>query len=180
MCHTSFSSGCQAACVPSPCQPSCFTSSPCQAACVPSPCQPSCFTSSPCQAACVPSPCQPSCLPVSCRPAVCVTPSCRSAVRLPSSGCYQPSRPTLVCRPVSCSTPCCFPPCLRKQNRFSAFRLVWALLSRPLVELTAPLSSCGLWRPPGQGSSREWPSIPWLMTKGMVVLGRPRRLQAGL
>ena len=38
------------------------------------------------------------------------------------------------------------PPCLRKQNRFSAFRLVWALLSRPLVELTAPLSSCGLWR----------------------------------
>lgn len=38
------------------------------------------------------------------------------------------------------------PPCLQKQNRFSAFRLVWALLSRPLVELTARLSACGLWR----------------------------------
>ena len=34
-------------------------------------------------------------------------------------------------------------------------------------------------RPPGQGSSREWPSIPWLMTKGSVALGRPCRLQAG-
>ncbi|XP_017907569.1 PREDICTED: keratin-associated protein 12-2-like [Capra hircus] len=57
MCHTSFSSGCQAACVPSSCQPSYSTSSPCQ----------------------------PSCLPVSCRPAVYVTPSCQSSVRLPAS-----------------------------------------------------------------------------------------------
>nr|XP_020730819.1 keratin-associated protein 12-2-like [Odocoileus virginianus texanus] len=102
MCHTSFSSGCQAACVPSSCQPSYSTSSPCQAACVASSCQPSCLPVSCRPALYVPVSFKPAvCLPVRYRPTVYVAPSCQS------SGCYQPSRPTLVCRPVSCSTPCC-------------------------------------------------------------------------